>query len=263
MKTKVRQLLEEGRVDAFLAYKTIHGLPFPYLFTKENTDELESWAPFKARYPMTKLLLMQARQHPEKTFGVLVRGCEERAVHELFKWNQLDPEKVVVLGQCCPEDLAHYCECWKPYPDTVDYGEPVEAVTESRRVKELEAMPETDRLSWWLTHFNRCIRCFGCRDVCPVCFCTECSLEHSELIPAGKLPPDTSFHLVRAVHMAGRCIDCGLCEETCPANIPLRALYKRVNQLVEDIFAYKTGLPDGKSPFTMLGEESLLPPGPR
>jgi ferredoxin len=63
--------------------------------------------------------------------------------------------------------------------------------------------------------------------------------------------------------MAGRCIDCGLCEEVCPAKIPLRALYKRVNDLVEEIFDYKTGLPDGLSPFSMLGEESALPEGKR
>lgn len=263
MKTKVRQLLEEGRVDAFLAYKTIHGVPFPTLFTKANVDELEPWAPFKARYPVTKILLAQARQNPEKTFGVLVRGCEERSLHELFKWNQLSRDKVVVLGQACTEDLALYCECKKPFPDQLDYGEAPAPVPKSRRLEELEAMPETDRLQWWLSHFNRCIRCHGCRDVCPVCFCTECSLEHKELIPARKLPPDSSFHLVRAVHMAGRCIDCGLCEETCPAGIPLRALYKRVNDLVENIFQYKTGVPDGKSPFTLLGDESFLPAGPR
>lgn len=263
MKTKVRQLLEEGRVDAFIAYKTVHGLPFPAVFTKADVDALETWQPFKARYPVTKLLLAQARQNPDKTFGVLVRGCEERSLYELFKWNQLQPDKVVVLGQACSQDLASYCECAKPYPDRLDYGEAPKPVQESRRLHELQTMPETDRLAWWLGHFNRCIRCYGCRDVCPVCFCTECSLEHKELIPAGKLPPDTSFHLVRAVHMAGRCIDCGLCEETCPANIPLRALYKHVNSLVEGIFHYKTGVPDGKSPFTMLGEESFLPTGVR
>jgi len=102
MKTKVRQLLEEGRVDAFIAYKTVHGLPFPTVFTKADVDTLETWQPFKARYPVTKLLLAKARQNPDKTFGVLVRGCEERSLYELFKWNQLDPDKIVVLGQACP-----------------------------------------------------------------------------------------------------------------------------------------------------------------
>jgi Na+-translocating ferredoxin:NAD+ oxidoreductase RnfC subunit len=63
--------------------------------------------------------------------------------------------------------------------------------------------------------------------------------------------------------MGGRCIDCGLCEEVCPARIPLRSLYKEVNKLVEEVFDYKPGADDGKSPFTFLGDDLLLPAGPR
>ena len=263
MNTKIRKLLEEGRVDGFFAYKTIHGFFFPYLFTKENMDLLEPWKPSKARYPITKLLLAEARRNPEKTYGVLVRGCEERSLNELYKWSQLDRSKVVVVGQACEADLAKHCECWKPYPDRLDYGEAAPPVAESAKVLALEKMDLNERLKWWLGHFNRCIKCFGCRDVCPVCFCTECSLDQKKLIQPEKLPPDASFHLVRAVHMGGRCIDCGMCGEVCPADIPLRTLYKEVNKLVEEVYGHKPGSDDGKSPFTFLGDEMHLPPGPR
>ncbi len=50
------------------------------------------------------------------------------------------------------------------------------------------------------------------------------------------------FHLVRALHMIGRCVDCGLCEEACPAEIPLRMLYKRVNEIIETRFQFKPGI---------------------
>jgi len=263
MNTKIKKLLEQGEVDGVFAYKTIHGIPYPTYFTQENMNELESWHPFKARYPIVKMLLAHARQNPQKRFGILVRGCEERALNELYKWNQLDRNRVVVIGQACQAELAHYCECPLPYPTTIDYGEAPAPVTASQRVTELDQKPDSERLAWWTQHLNRCVKCYGCRDVCPVCFCTVCSLEQKEVVPTGKLPPDTSFHLVRAVHMAGRCIDCGLCEEVCPADIPLRALYKKVNSLVENIFHYQTGRPEDRSPFSFLGEESFLPPGPR
>lgn len=263
MHTKITKLLEEERVDGFWAYNTVHGQPFPCFFEKENIKELKPWRQNTARQPILKLLLETARQNPDKTYGVLVRGCEERGLEELFKWNQLQRDKVVVLGQACSNELAAYCECWKPYPDQLDYGEAADPSPESRKVKNLKSMAANDRLGWWLTHLNRCIRCYGCRDVCPVCFCTECSLEHLELIPGEKLPPDASFHLVRAIHMGGRCVDCGLCEEVCPARIPLRSLYKEVNSLVEEIFGYKPGTKDSNSPFTFLGEEFLLPAGAR
>jgi formate dehydrogenase subunit beta len=262
MNTKIKALLEQHQVDGFFAYKRIHGVWYPYLFNESNLDQLEPWQPFKARYPIAKLLLAQARLNPNHTYGILVRGCEERAIHELYKWNQLNRERVVVVGQACSQELAQYCECWKPFPDQLDYGTAPSA-GDSHRVSELEAKASDKRMQWWLSHFNRCIRCYGCRDVCPVCFCHTCSLEQNDVAPTGKLPPDSSFHLVRAIHMAGRCIDCGLCEEVCPSGIPLRALYKKVNNLVSEIFDYQTGSDDGKSPFSLLGEESWLPSGPR
>ncbi len=259
MNTRLKQILDDGLVDKVFAYKTVHGFLFPWVFTRDSASELEPWAPNAARYPIVKLLLAEARKSPGTKLGILVRGCEERALRELVKWTQIDPDRVVVLGQACSAELAATCECAKPYPDQLDYGMACAPVLQSKRVAALEAMQRDRRLDWWLEHLNRCIRCYGCRDVCPVCFCTECSLEHANLIPPNKLPPDNSFHLVRAVHMAGRCIDCGLCEEVCPAKIPLRALYKKVNSLVEGIFDYKTGEPDNKSPFSFLGEELALP----
>jgi len=263
METKIKNLLEEGRVDGFWAYKTAHGFPVPWLFTNENAHELEPWQPTSARYPLLKLLLALSRQNPEKIYGILVRGCEERGLQELFKWSQLDRNKVIALGQACSEEMALYCECRQPYPDRLDYGRAVAPVSKNDRIEGLHAMEMDERLDWWRTHMNRCIRCHGCRDVCPVCFCTECSLQHPDLIPGTELPPDTSFHLVRAVHMGGRCIDCGLCEEVCPARIPLRSLYKEVNRLVEEIYGYTPGTEGAMSPFTFLGEELLLPQGPQ
>ena len=263
MNTKIREMIESGRVDGFFAYRELNGTMFPVLIDRDNLNQLQTWKPFDTRYPITKLLLAQHRANPDKTYGVLARGCEERSLGVFFAWNQIPRDRVVVLGQACSKELAAHCECWKPFPDQLDYGEPAAAVEKSKRLEDLDAMDAEQRLNWWLGHFNRCIKCYGCRDVCPVCFCTECSLEHQELIQGGMLPPDTSFHLVRAVHMGGRCIDCGLCEELCPSRIPLRALYKEVNRLVEELYDYKPGTGDQRGPFTILGDELLLPQGPR
>jgi ferredoxin len=258
MKTTIERLIREGLVDAFWAYRSFRDCHFPWLFTQEDLHHLEPWRQTDVRFPIVKLLLASARENPEKTYGILVRGCEERGIEELFKWNQLKRERVVILGQACSKSLAAKCECRKPFPDRLQYGEAVAPVMESKKLRELEQMTMESLHEWWLAHLNRCIRCFGCRDVCPVCFCIECSLEHTDLIPGTILPPDASFHLLRAIHMGGRCIDCGLCEEICPAHIPLRSLHKKVNELVRETFGYTPG--DGnKSPFTLLGDVSELP----
>ncbi|EFK96527.1 protein containing 4Fe-4S binding domain, partial [sediment metagenome] len=61
----------------------------------------------------------------------------------------------------------------------------------------------------------------------------------------------------RAVHMAGRCIDCGLCEQACPADIPLRALYKKVADILATETGYRPGFqPDQKSPLNIIETSS-------
>jgi formate dehydrogenase subunit beta len=261
LREKVRNLLKEGKVAGYLGYLMKDSHPLPHLFTPERLEEVDRAivAPGDARYPLDKLLQQLAGADPEATFAIQVRGCDERGLNELYKWDQLDPEKVVLVGVACPQDQADYCECAGPWPSVVDYGEKCQPVSQSRRVSRIEALSGEEAFQEWLGHFEKCIKCYGCRDICPMCFCKECSLEHPDLMSTGMVPPDAIFQLVRAIHMAGRCIDCGLCEENCPADIPLRVLYKKGNALVKDLFGYDTGSPEaGVSPWKMLGEEATL-----
>ena len=261
IRNKVEELFKEGKVEGYLGYRMVEGHPLPYLFTPDNPEELDESvvAPGNARYPLDKLLQVLVANDPEATFAIQVRGCDERGLNELYKWGQLDPEKVVLVGIACPQEQADYCECSGPWASVIDYGEKCQPVEKSLRVSRVEDLTSPDALQEWLGHFSRCVKCYGCRDVCPMCFCKECSLEHPELMSTGKVPPDCIFQLVRAIHMAGRCIDCGLCEEACPADIPLRVLYKKGNELVKEFFEYDTGSPEaGLSPWKFLGDEVTL-----
>jgi formate dehydrogenase subunit beta len=122
---------------------------------------------------------------------------------------------------------------------------------------ELKAMPSGERWRRWSNEFTRCLKCYGCRDICPVCFCKECSLEHPDVVTPGRLPVEVPmFHLTRAVHMAGRCIDCGLCEQACPSDIPLRLLYSEVNGIMDKMFGFRAGEKAEQSQLSFL---DLLP----
>jgi len=249
-------LLQEGKVRGVLALKEIGGQVVPYLFRDPQELEWMCWGdvrrPGDARYPLPQVLLHLARAHPGETFAVVVRGCEERALRELFKWEQLDPERVIPIGIGCPDELAQACECAKPFPDCLVDGPRGKEVA-PQAVAALEKMGQEERLRFWQKELARCVKCFGCRNICPLCFCRECTLEDPALVETGDIPPVVPlFHLVRAVHMAGRCVDCGLCEEACPADIPLRTLYKKVAQIVEEEFGYRPGLSEGRSPFNVI-----------
>ena len=56
------------------------------------------------------------------------------------------------------------------------------------------------------------------------------------------------FQVIRNIHVAGRCTDCGECERACPVNIPLRSLTKKMYELVDELFHYQAGMDKSASP---------------
>jgi len=258
LRKTVKDLLESGKIKGFLGLIEKNGQIAPHLFC--DTGDLDRMVtgdrdqPGDSRYPLNKQLIHLARRYPEETFGVLIRGCDERGLVTLYTWNQLNPNRVVPVGVACPEQLAKACECPKPFPDEFVEGEKTEGCA-SELVARVDGFELAERFEYWMKEFSKCVKCYGCRDICPMCFCKECSLETDELIRTGDIPPEIPiFHLTRAVHMAGRCIDCGLCNEACPADIPLRTLYKKVADIMDSEFNYRPGYsPDEKSPLNILG----------
>jgi len=69
---------------------------------------------------------------------------------------------------------------------------------------------------------SRCVKCYSCIDNCPVCFPFADRFKKSSLmVQQGFLPVEPMFHLRRFAHISDTCINCGQCEELCPAEIPL------------------------------------------
>ncbi|MBW1801510.1 MAG: 4Fe-4S binding protein [Deltaproteobacteria bacterium] len=264
MQEQVKEWLKQGKVDIFLGYKMVEGHPLPHFFSKDDPDEVNELITGTVRYPLEKMATKIAAQHPDIKIGLLVRDCNQRALNVLYVWNQLNPEKVETINvNCCPSKLKEHADCSYLEPEKPGSCKVEVGVDNTLDIAGMETYSQQDRFARWNYEFQKCIKCYGCRDICPVCFCKECSLEHTELIGTGDLPPEVPiFHLVRAVHMAGRCIDCGLCEDACPAGIPLRLLYSKVNEIVTDVFDYETGTSPSQSPFNILGEEVTLEPKP-
>ena len=142
--------------------------------------------------------------------------------------------------------------CELPSPEEYDIllGEPTAPASDAgkassrEQIGQLEKMPPDQRWEFWKNEFDRCIRCYACRSVCPACFCERCFVEESEpqwLLPVPRWQDNLMFQIVRNIHVAGRCTDCGECERACPVNIPLRSLTREMYDLVDELFHYRAG----------------------
>jgi ferredoxin len=256
LRKQVETLLNQGEIDIFLGYRRLDGHILPHGFTRENLEDLEDLSTGPDRYPLETVARHLREKDPGITVGIQARECNQRALNVLFAWNQLDPEAIRPLGvNCCPSPLKPSSDCSYLNPGTSGRVKKETGVDPAMDPEAfVEAFDGKERFSRWMYEFGKCIKCYGCRNICPVCFCSECSLEHPDLVEPGTLPPEIPiFHLVRAVHMAGRCIDCGLCESACPAEIPLRLLYREMNRIVGSVFDFRPGETLEKSPLTLIG----------
>ncbi len=140
--------------------------------------------------------------------------------------------------------------CLHPNPVVYDemVGEKVEVpegVSPFKDVEEIEKMDVQERWSFFAELVSPCIRCYACRNACPLCYCPTCFVDESDPQWVGKSidPTDTmTFHFLRAYHCAGRCTDCGACERACPVGIPVRHFTKKLNKDALELFSWEAGL---------------------
>jgi ferredoxin len=127
-------------------------------------------------------------------------------------------------------------------------AEPVEeqtGVEAYRDVEKIEEMAPEKKWDFFTRLIERCIRCYACRNACPLCYCPTCFVDESQPQWVGKSsdPTDTmTFHFLRAYHCAGRCTDCGACERVCPMGISMRQFTKKLNKDALDLFSWEAGL---------------------
>ncbi len=140
------------------------------------------------------------------------------------------------------------CEFPTPQEYDIILGEPAQPMadkqTSGMKITELKEISSEQRWEYWKEQFSRCIRCYACRNVCPACFCRRCFVEETEpqwVMPMPQWQDNLIFQVVRNIHVAGRCTDCGGCERACPVNIPLRSLTREMYDLVDGLFHYKAG----------------------
>jgi formate dehydrogenase subunit beta len=232
-------------LDGVIALRRTTEGTAPYLFRAGDDLSQLVLAP---RYPLSSVVSLLQKRYPEARFGIVARGCDTRALVEMAKRQQVDPDRLTLLGVACTAEEAEECYCPDPAPDPKPWpqaqviGTPAAGAAPNPMVAQYQRMSLEERRAFWKQQFLKCIKCYGCRNICPECFCESCALEDPLWVERGVLaPPFPMYHLIRAMHMSGRCVACRQCELACPAHIPLTVLYDLIRRDVKELLGYVPG----------------------
>lgn len=126
-----------------------------------------------------------------------------------------------------------------------DLVEEQEGVDRYADVRNIEAMSSEEKWKYFDDLLSNCIRCYACRNACPLCYCPTCFVDESRPQWVGKSQDATdvrTFHFLRAYHCAGRCTDCGACERACPVGINMRVFTKKLEKDCLELFGWEAGM---------------------
>ena len=254
------ELLKKGEVDVVIGYGEAHNeTSATPIFIKDAKDvERLIFNPFSFNN-----LAIYLTHKEIKALGKAAVVAKERdimALIALVQESQLNPEDVVILGIKARE-MGKKDGGWE-YLGRMTVGEAEKYIQENfkelgldevdtKRIEELLSLDTNGRWDYWMREFSKCIKCYACRQACSLCYCNECIVEKNQpqwvstnINDKGNL----SWNIVRAFHLAGRCIGCGECERACPMGIPLNTLNGFLSKIIYENYEYLTGRSTEESP---------------
>ncbi len=268
IQAEAQRILSEGQVSAVVGYAPARrkGSAQPVVIT-EASDAGKLIFSASCVNNLAVYLTKAKKEIPKNgKIGIVVKGCDLKALVGLMGETQLKREEIFLIGVPCAgvlastfqpdkalttETIAPKCrECDAQLPQGCDFVPPQQPVTQelekkyAAEIARLEALTPAERWAFWKEQFSKCIKCYACRQVCPFCYCEQCLCDRNkpQMVETSPRPAgNTAWHIVRAMHLAGRCAGCAECERVCPMDIPLNLLNRKMAKELKELYAYEAG----------------------
>ena len=114
---------------------------------------------------------------------------------------------------------------------------------------EYESKTTEEKWDYIKDTLETCTRCYACREACPMCYCNLCFVDQNKPIwfeKTTEISDIIAFHLVRAMHLAGRCVACGACSSVCPMGIDLNLITRKLEKIVKERYNFTSGIASEK-----------------
>lgn len=204
-------------------------------------------------------------------------GEENSQIVDLFFGSYGVPEEnVLVIPESTDGEEVLKSLGMETKADIKDWSAKVTSLKKNRskaRKKTLAELKEkVSGLDGLTEAFSRCMECYNCRSVCPICYCRLCFVEKGTTTDTAEnyllraeakgamriLPEPLLFHLGRMAHMSLSCVSCGMCEDVCPVDIPVGQIFSLVSAETRAIFDYLPGRnPEEELPYKRFELEEL------
>ncbi|NTU45687.1 MAG: 4Fe-4S ferredoxin [Chlorobiaceae bacterium] len=254
-RTRAKELLSAGEVKMVIGYgagTTAERRRPLFITSPDETERLVLDSACIAN--LSGYLVTEGLLSDEKRVAVFLRPEGIRALNVLAAEAQLDPLQVVIIGFDLPKGDLKALQGSSVDDFTALLGalkESTPDVDGRELLEKIEKMSPEERFAFWQEEFSKCIKCYACRQACPMCYCRRCIVDSNQpqwVNTSSHTLGNFEWNIVRAFHLSGRCVECGNCDRACPVNIPLRLINRKMAQEVLDSFNHFAGTSKTQEP---------------
>jgi heterodisulfide reductase subunit C len=234
---RAKELIETSAVKVVIGYEQGTGNKTRAIFVEkpEDTDKLI----FDSRCIQNLAVYITKQEIKEKgKMAIAATLPVMRSIIQLASEFQVSDKNLLVLGITPESKLIEFGNLAEVEKYIHQFQ--IEIDTRNKEILDkLAKMTRAERWQFWIDELTPCFKCYACRAACPMCYCHRCTVDFNQPqwipVPSTELG-NLEWHIMRAIHLTGRCIDCDACFNACPLAIPINLLTKSMLESAKENF---------------------------